>query len=149
MTRALELAAENVAKKGGPFGAVIVKDGKIVGEGVNLVSVNNDPTAHAEVQAIRNTCQNLNTFHLEGCEIYTSCEPCPMCFSSIYWARIDKVFYAANHADADQAGFDDGFIYRELKVNIEDRKIPFVELAHELKLLPFQRWDEKDDKIEY
>ncbi|MBN2805722.1 MAG: nucleoside deaminase [Prolixibacteraceae bacterium] len=149
MTRALQLAAENVARKGGPFGAIIVKDGKIVGEGVNQVPVINDPTAHAEVQAIRDACKNLNTFRLEGCEIYTSCEPCPMCFSSIYWAHIDKVYYAANHEDADRAGFDDGFIYKELRVEMHERKIPFEALQHDLKLLPFEKWNDLDDKIQY
>lgn len=149
MTRALQLAAENVSQKSGPFGAVIVKDGKIVGEGVNQVPLKNDPTAHAEVQAIRDACKNLNTFRLEGCVIYSSCEPCPMCFSSIYWAHIDKVYFAANHNDADLAGFDDGFIYKELKLEMNDRKIPFVELAHDLKLLPFEKWDELEDKIQY
>jgi len=149
MTRALQLAAENVSQKSGPFGAVIVKDGKIVGEGVNQVPLKNDPTAHAEVQAIRDACKNLNTFRLEGCIIYSSCEPCPMCFSSIYWAHIDKVYFAANHNDADHAGFDDGFIYKELKVEMNDRKIPFIEMSHDLKLLPFEKWDELENKIQY
>jgi tRNA(Arg) A34 adenosine deaminase TadA len=149
MARAIQLAADNVKNNGGPFGAVIVKNGTIVGEGVNRVTANNDPTAHAEVQAIRNACRKLNTFQLEGCEIYTSCEPCPMCFASIYWARLDKVYFAANHHDADKAGFDDGLIYRELNVDINDRKIPFEEMVHDLKLLPFHEWDRKDDKAEY
>ena len=149
MARAIQLAAENVNNGGGPFGAVIVKNGEIVGEGVNRVSSNNDPTAHAEVQAIRNACKNLSTFQLNGCEIYTSCEPCPMCFASIYWARLDKVYFAANHSDADEAGFDDGLIYRELKVEMQQRKIPFEEIVHELKLLPFQEWDQKEDKTSY
>lgn len=149
MARAIQLAAENVKNNGGPFGAVIVKNGVIVGEGVNRVATANDPTAHAEVQAIRNACQNLNSFHLEGCEIYASCEPCPMCFASIYWARLAKVYFAANHNDADKAGFDDGFIYQELKLKTEERKIPFEELANDLKLLPFQEWDTKEDKTKY
>lgn len=149
MARAIQLAAENVKINGGPFGAVIVKNGTIIGEGVNRVALNNDPTAHAEVQAIRNACQHLNSFQLEGCEIYTSCEPCPMCFASIYWARLDKVYFAANHNDADEAGFDDGLIYKELKLKMNERKIPFEEVAHELKLLPFQEWDQKEDKTKY
>lgn len=149
MTRALELAAENVDKKGGPFGAVIVKDGKIIAEGVNQVPVLNDPTAHAEVQAIRAACKVLNTFNLEGCEIYTSCEPCPMCFSSIYWAHLDKVYYAANQFDARQAGFDDAFIYDEIKLDIKERKILFVELPHGKKTFPFEQWDQLEDKITY
>ena len=149
MARAIQLATENVSSDGGPFGAVIVKNGEIVGEGVNRVSANNDPTAHAEVQAIRNACKELGTFQLDGCDIYTSCEPCPMCFASIYWARLDKVYFAANHNDADNAGFDDGFIYRELKVKMNERKIPFEEIAHDLKLVPFEEWNHKEDKIEY
>ena len=149
MARAIQLAAENVYNNGGPFGAVIVKNGEIVGEGVNRVSSSNDPTAHAEIQAIRDACKKLDTFKLDGCEIYTSCEPCPMCFASIYWARIDKVYYAANHSDADYAGFDDAFIYKELEVNMQERKIPFIELQHEHKLLPFKEWMSKEDKTEY
>ena len=149
MSRALELAAENVNHKGGPFGAVIVKEGEIIAEGVNQVSLSNDPTAHAEVQAIRAACQKLGTFKLDGCEIYTSCEPCPMCFSSIYWARLDKVYFAANHKDAEKAGFDDAFIYDEIKLDYDSRKISFIELPHQHKIRPFEKWDELDDKIEY
>ena len=149
MTRALELAAQNVDQKGGPFGAVIVKDGEIIAEGVNQVPVNNDPTAHAEIQAIRAACQKLNTFNLSGCEIYTSCEPCPMCFSSIYWAHLDRVYFAANHIDAEKAGFDDAFIYDEIKLDLETRKIPFIEIPHEHKNHPFRKWDDLEDKIEY
>lgn len=149
MTRALKLATENINQKGGPFGAVIVKDDKIIAEGVNQVSLLNDPTAHAEVQAIRAACQKLGTFKLEGCEIYTSCEPCPMCFSSIYWAHLDRVYYAANHNDAAKVGFDDAFIYDEIKLDNADRKISFVQVTHEHKILPFEKWDELNDKIEY
>jgi len=149
MSRALELAANNVDQKGGPFGAVIVKNGEIIAEGVNQVPVLNDPTAHAEVQAIRMACKKLNTFNLKGCQLYTSCEPCPMCFSSIYWAHLDKVYYAANHLDAQKAGFDDAFIYDEIKLDYNKRKIPFSEIQHELKIVPFEKWDQLDDKIEY
>lgn len=149
MTRALELAAKNVDQKGGPFGAVIVKNGEVIAEGVNQVPVLNDPTAHAEVQAIRMACQKLNTFNLKGCEMYSSCEPCPMCFSSIYWAHIDKVYFAANQLDAQKAGFDDAFIYDEIKLDYQLRKIPFSEIKHELKIVPFEKWDQLEDKIEY
>lgn len=149
MTRALEIAAQNIDHKGGPFGAVITKNGQIIAEGTNLVSVLNDPTAHAEIQAIRQACQKLNTFNLSGCELYTSCEPCPMCFSSIYWAHIDKVYFAANHIDAEKAGFDDAFIYDEIKLDYDQRKIPFVEMAHELKVVPFEKWSKLDNKTQY
>lgn len=149
MTRALEIAAQNIYIKGGPFGAIIVKDGEVIAEGVNLVPVLNDPTAHAEVQAIRQACNKLNTFNLSGCELYTSCEPCPMCFSAIYWAHIDKVYFAANHIDAQKVGFDDAFIYDEIKLDYDQRKIPFIEMAHELKVVPFEKWDQLEDKIEY
>lgn len=149
MTKALEIAAQNIENKGGPFGAVVVKDGEIIAEGTNKVTELNDPTAHAEVQAIRQACQKLNTFNLSGCELYTSCEPCPMCFSSIYWAHIDIVYFAANHVDAEKAGFDDAFIYDEIKLDYDKRKIPFVEMAHELKVVPFKKWEQLDDKIKY
>lgn len=149
MSRAIHIASENINLKGGPFGAVIVKNGEIIAEGVNQVPLLNDPTAHAEVQAIRAACKKLNTFNLSGCELYSSCEPCPMCFSSIYWAHLDKVYFAANHHDAEKAGFDDAFIYKELELKIEDRKIPFVEIPLENKNIPFKKWDEFDDKIEY
>lgn len=149
MTRAIQLAKENVLNNGGPFGAVVVLNGEIVGEGVNRVTASNDPTAHAEVQAIRNACSNLGTFKLSDCVIFSSCEPCPMCFSAIYWARISKVYYAATHYDADLAGFDDGFLYRELAAEFKNRKIPFQELKHELKLAPFNEWGKKNDKTRY
>lgn len=147
--RAIQLAQSNVENGGGPFGALIVKNNKIVAEGVNRVTQLNDPTAHAEVQAIRQACTKLKTFNLSGCEIYTSCEPCPMCFSAIYWARLDKVYFAATHADASNVGFDDSFIYNEIKLPFNQRKIPFEELKHELKLVPFNDWDEHESKIEY
>jgi guanine deaminase len=149
MQRAIELAGESIHSGGGPFGAVIVKDGKIVAEGFNRVTVHNDPTAHAEVQAIRSACKALNTFELKGCEIYTSCEPCPMCFSAIYWARLDAVYYAATHEDAEKIGFDDAFIYREIKQKIDSRSVPFIRLDDDTALVPFQKWVNLDHKTEY
>lgn len=135
--------------EGGPFGCVIVKDGKIVGRGNNKVTSHNDPTAHAEIMAIRDACKNLNTFQLEGCEIYTSCEPCPMCFGAIYWARPDKVFYGCSQQDAADINFDDEFIYKEIELPYEKRSIPFEQLARDMALKPFQKWSKKEDKTEY
>lgn len=135
--------------EGGPFGCVIVKDGKIVGRGNNKVTSHNDPTAHAEIMAIRDACKNLNTFQLEGCEIYTSCEPCPMCFGAIYWARPDKVFYGCSQQDAADINFDDEFIYKEIELPYEKRSIPFEQLARDIALEPFQKWSKKEDKTEY
>lgn len=135
--------------EGGPFGCVIVKDGKIVGRGNNKVTSNNDPTAHAEVMAIRDACKNLNTFQLEGCEIYTSCEPCPMCFGAIYWARPDKVFYGCSQQDAAEIDFDDAFIYKEIELPYDQRSIPFEQLARDIALEPFQKWSKKEDKTVY
>lgn len=147
--RAIEIASQNVAVGGGPFGAIIVKDGEIIAEGVNRVTCNNDPTAHAEVQAIREACAKLGNFELKGCEIYTSCEPCPMCFSAIYWARLDKVFFAATHLDAEKVGFDDAFIYREIKLHHQQRSIAFEEINLHEKLMPFSLWSQKEDKAAY
>ncbi len=135
--------------EGGPFGCVIVKDGKIVGRGNNRVTSTNDPTAHAEVNAIRDACKNLGTFQLDGCEIYTSCEPCPMCLGAIYWARPDKVYYGSNQIDAANIGFDDAFIYEEIPLPYNERSIPFEQLGRELALEPFVQWRDKEDKIEY
>ena len=146
---AIELANDNVKKGGGPFGALIVQKDKIIAKGVNQVVELNDPTAHAEVQAIRNACKKIDSFKLKDCVIYSSCEPCPMCFSSIYWAHIEKVYFAANKTDAANSGFDDDFIYREISLGHTERKIPFQEIKHELKLMPFNSWDELDDKINY
>ncbi|MBP3331532.1 MAG: nucleoside deaminase, partial [Tidjanibacter sp.] len=123
MARAIELAKESVNKGGGPFGAVIVKDGEIVAEGANSVTLNNDPTAHAEVSAIRNACAALDTFNLTGCEIYSSCEPCPMCLSAIYWARLDALYYAATRSDAAEINFDDSAIYDQMALADEDRSL--------------------------
>ncbi|WP_111682227.1 nucleoside deaminase [Winogradskyella tangerina] len=135
--------------EGGPFGCVIVKDGKIVGRGHNIVTSTNDPTAHAEVTAIRNACENLGSFQLEGCEIFTSCEPCPMCLGAIYWARPDKVYYGSNQIDAANIGFDDAFIYKEIPLPYHERSIPFEQLARDIALEPFNEWKDKEDKTEY
>ena len=135
--------------EGGPFGCVVVKDGKIIGRGNNKVTSTNDPTAHAEITAIREACQHLNSFQLEGCVIYTSCEPCPMCLGAIYWARPDKVYYGSNQKDAADIGFDDQFIYEEIPLPYEQRKIPFEQLGRSIALKAFKHWEDKDDKIEY
>lgn len=149
MRQAIELAVENVKCGGGPFGAVIVRDGKVVATGVNRVTANNDPTAHAEVSAIRAACTKLGTFDLSGCVIYTSCEPCPMCLGAIYWAHIDKIYYGANQHDAAAVNFDDSFIYRELELKPADRNKPVENILHDEALAPFNLWREKDDKIAY
>ncbi|MDG4714852.1 MULTISPECIES: nucleoside deaminase [Winogradskyella] len=135
--------------EGGPFGCVIVKEGKIVGIGNNKVTSTNDPTAHAEVTAIRDACKNLGSFQLEGCTVYTSCEPCPMCLGAIYWARPDKVYYGSNQVDAANIGFDDEFIYKEIPLPYSERSIPFEQLAPEIAIKPFEEWDKKEDKTEY
>ena len=135
--------------EGGPFGCVVVKNGEIIGRGNNKVTSTNDPTAHAEVVAIRDACKTLNSFQLEGCEIYTSCEPCPMCLGAIYWARPDKVYYGSNHEDAAHIGFDDEFIYKEIPLPNAERSIPFLQLARDVALKVFQEWSVKDDKTEY
>lgn len=134
---------------GGPFGAVVVKDGKIIGQGANCVTSTCDPTAHAEVVAIRDACKNLGSFQLDGCEIYTSCEPCPMCLGAIYWARPDKVYYACNKSDAAESGFDDDFIYKEIELPLPERRIPFTQMSREEALAVFKEWREMEDKIEY
>ena len=150
MSQAILLAIENVEKRnGGPFGAVVVKDGKIIARGYNQVTSLNDPTAHAEVVAIRNACKALNSFQLEGCEIYTSCEPCPMCLGAIYWARPSKVFYACTKTDAAHIHFDDDFIYREIEKPLGSRSLKFVQLMREEALAAFQAWTNKTDKTEY
>jgi len=149
MKRAIELSIDNVDKGGGPFGCVIVKDEKIVAEGVNKVTTLNDPTAHGEVVAIRDACKKLNIFNLKGSELYSSCEPCPMCLSAIYWARIDKIYYANTREDAQKIDFDDSSIYSELKKNIEERKIPMVQMMRNEALKAFDLWDKKTDKVKY
>ena len=135
--------------EGGPFGAIVVKDGTIVGRGNNKVTTSNDPTAHAEVVAIRDACRNLGTFQLDGCDVYTSCEPCPMCLGAIYWARPDRVFYACTKSDAAASGFDDAFIYEEIELEPGKRRIPFVQISQEAGLEAFKVWDAKSDRVEY
>ena len=150
MKDAIDIALDGMrSNRGGPFGAVVVKDGEIIGRGGNKVTSSNDPTAHAEVVAIREACKNLGVFQLDGCEIYTSCEPCPMCLGAIYWARPDKVYYGCDKLDAAHIGFDDAFIYKELDLPLKDRKIPFVQMSREEALRIFNEWDEKEDKIGY
>ncbi|MEL7340139.1 MAG: nucleoside deaminase [Bacteroidota bacterium] len=150
MREAIRLACENVASgQGGPFAAVVVKDGKIIASGVNRVTTDLDPTAHAEVNAIRAACKVLGSFQLEGCEIYTTCEPCPMCLGAIYWARPKQVFYANTQNDAAQIGFDDRFIYEEIELDPIDRQIPMEPLLREEGLKIFRLWEENDSKTEY
>lgn len=149
MRQAIAIAVENVKNGGGPFGAVIVKDGKVVATGVNRVTANNDPTAHAEVNAIREACRKLGTFSLAGSVIYSSCEPCPMCLGAIYWAHIDKIYYGANQFDAASVDFDDSFIYKELELKPSQRQKPEENMLHDEALAPFNAWREKSDKVEY
>jgi|SRR6185312_10372054 len=150
MKRAIDLSRSNMERgMGGPFGAVVVKDGKVIGEGWNKVTSSNDPTAHAEVEAIREACKNLSTFDLSDAEIYTSCEPCPMCLSAIYWARISKIFFANTKKDAAKIQFDDDFIYQEIPKPIAARKIPMQQMMHDEALKVFRSWEEKSDKIQY
>jgi len=150
MAEAIRLSKEGMLlNKGGPFGAVVVKDGVIVARGENRVTSTNDPTAHAEIVAIREACKKLKTFQLDGCELYTSCEPCPMCFGSIYWARPDKVYYANTKEDAAQIGFDDHFIYQELDKPINEREIPMEQIMRNEALVAFKEWTEKGNKVEY
>jgi guanine deaminase len=150
MREAAELAHANVvAGKGGPFGAVIVREGKVIGRGTNLVTSANDPTAHAEVTAIRNACRDLGTFTLAGCEIYTSCEPCPMCLAAIYWARIEKIFFANTREDAARIGFDDDHLYREMTLTHDQRSTPIQPLRSDEAQATFKLWTAKADKIPY
>lgn len=150
MRRAIELAQEGIdANEGGPFGCVVVKNGEIISEGNNCVTSTNDPTAHAEVVAIRNACQKLNSFQLVDCTIYTSCEPCPMCLGAIYWARPKQVFFACTREDAANVGFDDDFIYEEIAQPIEQRRIKTEYLLREEGLKVFENWVNKPDKTEY
>ncbi len=150
MRRAIALSVKNVRENlGGPFAAVVVKDGKIIAEGANSVTATNDPTAHAEMVAIRQACRVLKRFDLAGCEIYTSCEPCPMCLGAIYWARPSRVFFGNSAADAANHGFDDAFIYGELQRSFADRKIEMVQLMRDHALRAFVMWTAKTDKIPY
>ena len=144
MQRAIELSKEGMDRgDGGPFGCVIVKNGEIIGEGNNQVTSTNDPTAHAEVVAIRNACNYLQSFQLEGCEIYTSCEPCPMCLGAIYWARPDKIYFANTREDAKNINFDDSFIYDEISVEMHQRKIPMIPLGRNTAIKIFEEWYQK------
>lgn len=150
MKEAVALSINGVTSgEGGPFGAIVVKDGKIVGKGNNKVTTSNDPTAHAEVVAIRDACKNLGTFQLTGCIVYTSCEPCPMCLGAIYWARPDRVFFACDKADAAASGFDDQFIYDEIELGFAERKIPFEQVGQNVAIEAFRLWDAKSDRIDY
>ena len=149
MREAIRLSIENVANGGGPFGAVIARDGEIIATGVNRVTANNDPTAHAEVSAIRSASQRLGTFNLSDCEIFTSCEPCPMCLGAIYWARLKKVYYANTKADAKAIGFDDSFIYDELALPQDKRKLPAEAMLRNEAIKAFESWQGKEDKTEY
>lgn len=147
--RAIRLSVENVAQGGGPFGAVVARGGEIVAEGVNRVTALNDPTAHAEVQAIRLAAQRLGRFDLSDCELYASCEPCPMCLGAIYWARLARLYYAATQHDAARAGFDDALIYREMALAPSLRRLPTASLSREEALEAFRRWREQADRIDY
>jgi guanine deaminase len=149
MARAIELSIENVRSGGGPFGAVVVKDGKILAEGTNQVTSTNDPTAHAEVIAIRQACEKLADFELRGCELYTSCEPCPMCLGAIYWARPERVYFGNTAADAAKVGFDDSLIYDEVARPHSQRKIPMIPLMREQALEGFRAWEKTGDKTRY
>lgn len=150
MREAIRLSLENVKSgNGGPFGAVIVRNGEIIASGTNEVTSSNDPTAHAEVVAIRNACKKLGTFQLDGCEIYCSCEPCPMCLSAIYWARPAKIYYANTKEDAAGINFDDDFIYKEIDLSIELRKLPTIQLLRDEAQIVFEKWSESTIKKEY
>jgi len=149
MRRAIALSNEMLQRGGGPFGAVIVKDGAILVEGANRVTVSHDPTAHAEIVAIRDACAKLASFTLAGCEIYTTCEPCPMCLSAIYWARLDRIYYANDRTDAARIGFDDDFLYREIPLPLEKRQIRMVRLLADEAQATFAAWESKPDKVRY
>ncbi|MDQ2753834.1 MAG: nucleoside deaminase [Bacteroidota bacterium] len=150
MQQAVELSSAGMHnREGGPFGCVIVKEGKVIGKGNNKVFLNNDPTAHAEIVAIRDACAHLQTNTLDGCELYTSCEPCPMCLSAIYWARIKKIYYANTSADAARIGFDDEAIYRELAKPKQERLLPAENLGREIAIKVFNEWHQKEDKELY
>jgi len=149
MREAVKLSLKNINEGGGPFGAVIVKDVEIIAKGTNRVTANNDPTAHAEINAIREATQKLGTFDLSGCQIYSSCEPCPMCLGAIYWARLDKIYFANTKIDARDIDFDDSFIYEELEKPIEKRKIPTKQILREEAIAAFEKWRAKEDKMEY
>lgn len=150
MAKAIELARENVrAGRGGPFAALVVRDGALLASGTNRVTSTNDPTAHAEIVAIREACRALGSFQLAGCEIYTTCEPCPMCMGAIYWARPARLYYAGTRADAARVGFDDAYIYQQLETPVESRAIPMTQLLRDQALAAFAEWERKADKVRY
>ena len=149
MLRAIELSIQSAKSKGGPFGCVIVKNKQIIAEGQNQVTSNNDPTAHAEIVAIRNACKKLNNFFLKGCDLYTSCEPCPMCLSAIYWSHVDNIYYGNTRMDAKNIDFDDSLIYSEIKKEINERKIKMSQMNRDEALEAFKIWQNKKDKIKY
>ena len=149
MLRAIELSIQSAKSKGGPFGCVIVKDNEIIAEGHNQVTSNNDPTAHAEIVAIRNACKKLNNFFLKGCDLYSTCEPCPMCLSAIYWSHMDNIFFANTRLDAKNIDFDDSLIYSEIKKEINQRKIQMKQMNRNEALEAFKIWQNKEDKIKY
>jgi tRNA(Arg) A34 adenosine deaminase TadA len=149
MRRAIRLSLENVKKGGGPFGAVIVKDGKIIATGTNKVTLNTDPTAHAEVEVIRKAAKKLNNYDLTGCELYTSCEPCPMCLSAVYWSNISGIYFGNTKKDAAKIGFRDDFIYKEIDKPLNKRKLKITQHLRDEALMSFEMWDLKSDKVEY
>ena len=149
LLRAIELSIQSAKSQGGPFGAVVVKNDEIISEGNNQVTANNDPTAHAEIVAIRNACKKLNDFFLKGCDLYTSCEPCPMCLAAIYWSHIDKIFYANTRMDAKNIDFDDSLIYSEVRKEINERKIKMSQMNRDEALEAFNIWKNKENKIKY
>ena len=149
MERAIELSIQSVNNGGGPFSSIIVRGEKIIAEGSNKVTLSNDPTAHGEIVAIREACKKLNNFNLNGCELYSTCEPCPMCLSAIYWSRINKIYYANTREDARKIDFDDSSIYSELQKNINERKIPMTQIMRNEALKAFELWDKKTDKVKY
>lgn len=149
MRKAIALSLKNIENGGGPFAAVIVKEGKIIATGANRVTANTDPTAHAEVNAIRKAAKKLGTFDLSGCEIYTSCEPCPMCLGAVYWAHLDKMYYGNTKADAKNIGFDDSFIYDEIELKPENRRLQSLQLLPDEAIKAFESWVNTSDKIEY
>lgn len=150
MQRAIEMAVANVhSGRGGPFAALVVRKGEIIGTGTNLVTSTNDPTAHAEIVAIREACEEIKSFHLQGCELYTTCEPCPMCLGAIYWAHIARIYYGSTRSDAAEAGFDDDFIYREIERPPHLRRIQMIQLAHADAQRAFQAWADQEDRTRY
>lgn len=149
LKQAIEISVKNIDEGGGPFGALVVKGDRVISTSGNHVTRHNDPTAHAEIEAIRKACKEMDTFSLEGCTLYSSCEPCPMCLGAIYWARLDKVVFAASKEDARWAGFDDSFIYEELQKPVQERNVPTYQILREEALEAFNKWENTEDKIEY